>query len=263
LDKASASGNPPNLAPRSLDDIPIAVRETPIAAPKTKVNKSALMLIVATLGIVGMSTGALVAVQMQRSPQSPAAPARSPVAVSPSPSASPVDADTMLGHYRYAEAPANELVPLTSDGSLKLRRAAAKAYQEMESAAQRDGVSLVPLSAFRSIQDQNYLFFGKKAERGQVAEERAKVSAPPGFSEHHTGYVLDIGDGRVPATDLSPNFENTPAYKWLKANAAFYSFELSFPKGNKQGVTYEPWHWRFVGDSQSLETFAKAKNAVR
>jgi D-alanyl-D-alanine carboxypeptidase len=25
-------------------------------------------------------------------------------------------------------------------------------------------------------------------------------------------------------------------------------------------VSYEPWHWRFVGDSDSLETFYKAKN---
>jgi D-alanyl-D-alanine carboxypeptidase len=33
---------------------------------------------------------------------------------------------------------------------------------------------------------------------------------------------------------------------------------MSFPKNNRQGVSYEPWHWRFVGDKQSLETFYKA-----
>ncbi|MEM1310980.1 MAG: D-alanyl-D-alanine carboxypeptidase family protein, partial [Cyanobacteria bacterium P01_H01_bin.153] len=42
---------------------------------------------------------------------------------------------------------------------------------------------------------------------------------------------------------------------WLETNAARYSFELSFPEGNAQGVQYEPWHWRYVGDPDSLETF--------
>jgi D-alanyl-D-alanine carboxypeptidase len=45
----------------------------------------------------------------------------------------------------------------------------------------------------------------------------------------------------------------------LQNNAAQYSFELSFPENNPQGISYEPWHWRFVGDSHSLETFYKAQ----
>jgi D-alanyl-D-alanine carboxypeptidase len=129
----------------------------------------------------------------------------------------------------------------------------------MAAAALRDGVVLVPISGFRTVADQKYLYFDVKAERGQDAKERAKVSAPPGYSEHHTGYALDIGDGNVPATNLSVNFEKTEAFRWLKANAAYYSFEMSFPKGNKQGVSYEPWHWRFAGDIQSLKTFYKAR----
>jgi D-alanyl-D-alanine carboxypeptidase len=35
---------------------------------------------------------------------------------------------------------------------------------------------------------------------------------------------------------------------------------MSFSKNNLQGVSYEPWHWRFVGDTNSLETFYQAKN---
>jgi len=74
---------------------------------------------------------------------------------------------------------------------------------------------------------------------------------------------VDIGDGNTPATNLSPDFENTAAFKWLEKNAPYYSFEISFPKNNPQGVSYEPWHWRFVGDRDSLETFYKAKNLIR
>jgi zinc D-Ala-D-Ala carboxypeptidase len=101
------------------------------------------------------------------------------------------------------------------------------------------------------------LFFDLKAQNGEVATERADVSAPPGYSEHHTGYAVDIGDGSLPATDLEVSFETTPAFKWLQKKAAHYNFELSFPKNNPQGVSYEPWHWRFVGDRNSLETFYK------
>ena len=168
--------------------------------------------------------------------------------------------DTLLGHLPYAEAPQSELRPIVADGSIKLRAAAATAYKAMVAAAQADGVSLVPISGFRSIQDQNHLFFDVKAERGQVATQRAQVSAPPGYSEHHTGYAVDIGDGSRPEMNLNPSFDQTAAFHWLKANAAHFSFELSFAKNNPQGVNYEPWHWRYVGDQQSLQTFYNAKH---
>ena len=130
----------------------------------------------------------------------------------------------------------------------------------MQSSARANGVILVPISAFRSISQQEYLFFGIKEQRAQDASKRAKVSAPPGYSEHHTGYAVDIGDGRAPATNLSPSFDKTAAYRWLVNNAAKYSFELSFTSDNLQGISYEPWHWRYVGDTHSLKTFYQARN---
>ena len=118
-----------------------------------------------------------------------------------------------------------------------------------------NGILLTPLSGFRTVTEQDYLFFRIKEQRVQGAAKRAEVSAPPGYSEHHTGYALDIGDGKIPSTNLSVTFENTAAFLWLQANAARYSFELSFPPDNDQGISYEPWHWRYVGDRHSLETF--------
>lgn len=263
LDRSNAPDNLPNIV-RVTDDIPIAQREGYTAKPKPKFKKSVLFGSLTAVGVVALATGVLVSVQLQRSRVSSASMASATAqtsqpaqSASPSPSATPNDA--MLGHFRYSEAPPDSLASIVPDGSIKLRKPAAQAFQEMVAAAQREGVVLVPLSGFRSLNDQDYLFFGKKAERGQVAQERAKVSAPPGYSEHHTGYAIDVGDGNVPATNLSESFENTPAYQWLKANAAFHSFEISFPKGNKQGVNYEPWHWRYVGDRHSLETFYKAR----
>ncbi|HEY9705787.1 MAG TPA: M15 family metallopeptidase, partial [Allocoleopsis sp.] len=166
---------------------------------------------------------------------------------------------TILGHFPYQEVAESELAPITNDGRIRLNKAAAKQFQSMITAARKQGINIVPISGFRSIAQQKQLFFEVKAQRGQTTEQRALVSAPPGHSEHHTGYAVDVGDGNVPATNLNTNFENTRAFQWLKNNAAFYSFEMSFPKNNRQGVSYEPWHWRYVGDQKSLETFYKAK----
>jgi D-alanyl-D-alanine carboxypeptidase len=264
LNNAGKSEKPIAASSLPIDDIPVALRDDVPASPKVRTNKFALFLGLTAIALAALGAGSLVSLQLRQVqnvtlPREPSPAQTSPTAVaSPVPSASPA---TLLGHFPYTEAPHSELAPVASDGSILLRKAAAERFRDMVAAAEQSGVILVPLSGFRSKTDQDYLFFNIKAERGQAASERAKVSAPPGYSEHHTGYAIDIGDGSVPATNLSPIFENTQAFRWLQANAAFYSFELSFPKGNRQGVTYEPWHWRFVGDRTSLETFYKARTA--
>jgi D-alanyl-D-alanine carboxypeptidase len=119
------------------------------------------------------------------------------------------------------------------------------------------------LSAFRSKDVQQQLFFAVKAQRNQTSLDRAKVSAPPGFSEHSTGYAVDLGDSRLPQTNLSYDFMQTKAYRWLVNNAARYQFVLSFPQGNPQGVSFEPWHWRYEGSTDALRVFEPAQRLSR
>ena len=165
--------------------------------------------------------------------------------------------ENILGHLPYEQASLSELEAVTSDGRVRLRKEAAQKFIQMQSDARRQGVILTALSGFRTVSEQEYLFFAIKAQRRQNASERAKVSAPPGYSEHHTGYAIDIGDGNLPATNFSTSFEETKAFQWLEKNAPRYSFELSFGKDNLQGISYEPWHWRYVGNIDSLKTFYK------
>jgi D-alanyl-D-alanine carboxypeptidase len=192
--------------------------------------------------------------QIQPAPGRTATPMPSPPVVAVRP------LEHQFGHLPYGEAPAADLVSISADGRIKLRSAAAKRWNEMVAAAasSEERVRLVPLSGFRSRSEQEYLFHDIARQRGQSLQERAKVSAPPGHSEHHTGYVVDIGDGREPGADLKQSFERTGAFKWLEKNGPRYGYELSFPAGNPQGVSYEPWHWRFVGDAKSKEVFARA-----
>lgn len=166
----------------------------------------------------------------------------------------------LLGHLPYDVASESELEAISADGRLKMRPTAAKKFLQMQAAAKADGIILTALSAFRDDKTQEHLFFDVKEQRVQDAAKRAEVSAPPGYSEHHTGYAIDIGDGNAPVTNLETSFADTAAFRWLEQNALKYSFELSFPPDNEQGVSYEPWHWRFVGDRDSLETFYKVRN---
>ncbi|WP_103670609.1 D-alanyl-D-alanine carboxypeptidase family protein [Pseudanabaena sp. BC1403] len=169
----------------------------------------------------------------------------------------------LFGHHAFSEAPANKLrtIGRAGDGyEIKLHEAAAKSFLRMEADAKADGVDFVVISGFRTIAEQQELFFEISKQRNQTPAQRAKVSAPPGHSEHHTGYALDIGDSAVPSANLSTSFEKTSAFQWLQSNAAKYGFEMSFPPNNPQGVMYEPWHWRFVGDDDSLATFYKKSN---
>jgi zinc D-Ala-D-Ala carboxypeptidase len=167
----------------------------------------------------------------------------------------------LLGHFPYAEAPAAELVTMAP--GVQLQRDAAEALQALQAAAAADGIEIRVLSAFRSIALQKQIFFDVKSERNQSALERAQVSAPPGFSEHSTGYAVDLGDGRAPATNLSPSFDQTAAYRWLQEHANRFHFHLSFPQANHQGVSYEPWHWRFEGSADALKVFEAAQRLER
>jgi len=117
---------------------------------------------------------------------------------------------------------------------------AARAWLRMRAAAAQSGVELEIVSAFRGIEYQLGII-RRKLERGQSMDEILRVSAAPGYSEHHTGRALDITTpGYAP---LEEEFERSPAFAWLRRNAKLYKFTLSYPRGNRHGIAYEPWHW--------------------
>jgi zinc D-Ala-D-Ala carboxypeptidase len=184
----------------------------------------------------------------------------------PTPIPSPrIAIQNRFGHLPYDEAPPDRLVSIGKFVRESYEREefvdgeAAQAFQTMVTAAQSQGVQLMGISGFRSISDQQALF-DKQIEKRGTAEAAAQLSAPPAYSEHHTGYAIDITDASRTDVDLKVMFEATAAYRWLVANAANYGFEQSFPRGNAQGVSYEPWHWRFVGSARSAQIFMGARS---
>jgi D-alanyl-D-alanine carboxypeptidase len=175
-----------------------------------------------------------------------------------------IASETYLGHFLYPQGDTDRMVIISSYGARQYQRfeylhpEAAEALMNMIYTARDEGVWLVPVSGFRTLEEQQFLFERQIQKRG-TKENAAKVSAPPGHSEHHTGFAIDLTDGNFPKKDLTIDFENTPAYQWLINHAQEFGFELSFPRNNLQGVSYEPWHWRYIGSPEAIAVFAQAR----
>ena len=121
-----------------------------------------------------------------------------------------------------------------------LQPRAARALARMRKAAASDGVELQIVSAFRSIEYQLAIIERKRA-RGLSIDEILRVSAAPGYSEHHSGRCVDFTAPGFEA--LEEGFERSLAFAWLQRNASRFGFTLSYPRGNVHGIAYEPWHW--------------------
>ena len=76
----------------------------------------------------------------------------------------------MLGHRRVEEAPLADLVRVADGRGVptgeRLCSAAAASFEAMSAAAREEGVTLLALSGYRSVADQQAIFFGIKSERG-------------------------------------------------------------------------------------------------
>ena len=168
-------------------------------------------------------------------------------------------------HFPYAQADQNQLMIVSSYATGKDKRfefmnfEAGKALMQMIYAAREEGIWIIPVSGFRTIEQQQQLFQNQIKRLGS-AQEAAKVSAPAGYSEHHTGFAVDLTDGRFPKQDIKLQFETTDAYRWLTRHAKEFGFEISFKQNNSQGVSFEPWHWRYVGTPDAAAIFTQARN---
>lgn len=145
-------------------------------------------------------------------------------------------------HLRLQREPARlvSIGPDVHGRAQRLQPRAARALARMRAAATRQGVELQIVSAFRSVEYQLGIL-ERKLARGLAIEEILRVSAAPGYSEHHTGRCVDFTTPGF--AELDEHFERSPAFGWLQRNAAGFGFILSYPRGNRHGIAYEPWHW--------------------
>jgi D-alanyl-D-alanine carboxypeptidase len=150
--------------------------------------------------------------------------------------------------YRIIDSYKPDLVYVCGS-SERLDKKIAEHYEAMYNAAKEDGVTLTPCSGYRSYDRQKNNYNNKVAyyedlgyTKDEALEKAATIIMPPGSSEHNLGYAMDI-------VCVDEWFEDTDEFNWLMENAQDYGFILRYPKDKQDitKVTYEPWHWRYVG----------------
>ena len=142
-----------------------------------------------------------------------------------------------------------------------------EAFTAMKGKAADSGVNFEPIEfqqgtvGYRSYDDQILTFFDPtkitkiwsetltETEKSEVKKQyltRMEVSAPPSYSEHHTGLAIDIvTPGQV---DLkNDNSTENNLYRWLQKNAKEFGFVQSYTSGSQGGAGEEQWHWRWDG----------------
>ncbi|MBU5626941.1 M15 family metallopeptidase [Oscillibacter sp. MSJ-2] len=132
--------------------------------------------------------------------------------------------------------------------------------QKMMDDARAEGLQPLICSSYRTWDKQEELFQRKVSyylRQGcdrQEAEEKASAwVARPGTSEHQAGLAVDIVD--VAYQVLDEQQEQTEVQQWLMEHCAEYGFILRYPtdKSELTGVSYEPWHYRYVGKEAARE----------
>jgi len=165
-----------------------------------------------------------------------------------------LDAPMRYGHFRYHEAVLNSLVCLSDP--VWVKPAAAKAFMEMVSCMVKDGCQpVIAKNGFRSFDQQVGMFRKYCIDKSWGVNKTLKRVALPGFSEHHTGFAIDIRLPRAGNVGKQTRLSSSKSYKWLKEHARKFGFYETFGKNNVFGTVYEPWHWCFKGCDESFETF--------
>lgn len=163
-----------------------------------------------------------------------------------------VNKDTLLSdNYVANDIEESNLPFLSHITTTKLNKTVSEHAKDMFNDAKLAGIDLIGASGYRTHQNQVNLFNTNVKTKGK--EAALKYSAPPGASEHETGFAIDIVSKDY--TKLDSGFENTKAFTWLKENSYKYGFILRYPK-DKVNITkysYEPWHYRYVGVSHATQ----------
>lgn len=108
-------------------------------------------------------------------------------------------------------------------------------------------------SAYRSVEQQTTIYnrqFQQFKSQGKSEEEAKRLTEEvimiPGCSDHNLGLAVDFNYA-------DEGFEDTDAFKWLLNNAEKYGFVMRYAKEKESitKITYEPWHWRYVGEENA------------
>ncbi len=146
-----------------------------------------------------------------------------------------------------------------TSGKIYLRMETIQAMNNMMDAfySKTENRNIMVNSGFRSEKQQQDIYDSKVQSNGQqYADEYVQL---PGYSEHHTGYAMDLavydeGDPEVEGDEAMWTFDGKGEYFWVDQNCAQYGFVLRYSASKEDitGISYESWHYRYVGIGNAL-----------
>lgn len=161
---------------------------------------------------------------------------------------------------RWNELPEDYEVQLTELSNGQMVDSRIYPYlQEMFDAARTEDVYPVVREGYRTAEEQQEILDDKiqsyiNQGYSQVKAERTAKEwvALPGTSEHQLGIAVDINADKSKCS-------NEDVYGWLAENAYKYGFVLRYPPGKQKitGTSYEPWHYRYVGEEAAKEIYER------
>ena len=157
--------------------------------------------------------------------------------------------------YRQQPGVADESQLTTVEDNHRLQPQAAAAYWSLKREMASLDIYFRITSSWRNYDRQRLIFTDRLgwSESDQIDPARIEfvleTSAPPGYSKHHSGYVIDVAAGNLSYHD----FVGSDSYQWLAAdnfaNSRRFGFIPSYPNdGRRQGPDPEPWEFCWVGD---------------
>lgn len=185
-----------------------------------------------------------------------------------------IDKDIITGKVNPLSTTLLEVIPdnLRDKTIRYANKEVIKALQKMAEAAEKDGVKIIVISAFRSFEDQKKIWENKWNGRVVLSDgtlatsiknpvDRAKkilqYSSMPGTSRHHWGTDLDFNN-------LSNTYfehgQGKTTYEWLTKNADKYGFCQPYTQKNEErlsGYEEEKWHWTYVPIASKYTEYAK------
>lgn len=118
---------------------------------------------------------------------------------------------------------------------VEMNECAKEPFDELSKAlSEETGETLYISSALRTFEEQK-----------QVKEEEGDTAQEPGCSEHQTGLALDV----FVQNFAGESFIKSESGQFVNGNCGNYGFIIRYPifGKSKTGISYEPWHLRYVG----------------
>ncbi len=129
---------------------------------------------------------------------------------------------------------------------------------------EKEGLKFWVASGYRSMERQRELLdediealMKKGSSPSEAYEEVVQETMPVGCSEHATGLAVDIvaKDYQI----LDEKQAHTEEIRWLQNHCSRYGFILRYPEDKEDitKVSYESWHFRYVGEKAAEEIMEK------